>query len=182
MFRHFAALGVALAVGLFSLGDKVYAGDPVEYRVQPGDTVWGIPWRYGVSPAEIAQLNGLRNANLIYAGQRLLIPPPPAGPVHEATATEDEESWFPVPFRISQYCLQGRMASGQWVHEGAAAADASVFAFGTVVEVEGLGTFVVLDRFGWDANMNRLDVWTPDCRDAFQWGIRYRRVRIVHEP
>jgi 3D (Asp-Asp-Asp) domain-containing protein len=50
------------------------------------------------------------------------------------------------------------------------------------VEVEGLGTFVVLDRFGWDANAHRLDVWTPSCQDALRWGVRYRRVRVVHDP
>jgi LysM repeat protein len=43
------------------------------YVVQRGDTVSAIALRYGVSAWAIVQANGLSNANLIYAGQRLVI-------------------------------------------------------------------------------------------------------------
>ena len=42
--------------------------------VRRGETVASIARRYGTSVAAIAALNGLRNPNLIYAGQRLNIP------------------------------------------------------------------------------------------------------------
>lgn len=44
------------------------------YVVQPGDTLWSIALRFGTSPWAIAVANGLRNPNLIYVGQRLIIP------------------------------------------------------------------------------------------------------------
>ena len=42
--------------------------------VRRGETVASIAYRYGTSVSAIASLNGLRNPNLIYAGQRLKIP------------------------------------------------------------------------------------------------------------
>lgn len=44
------------------------------YVVQPGDTLSSIGLKFGVSPQEIAEANGLVNPNLIHAGQVLKIP------------------------------------------------------------------------------------------------------------
>ncbi len=44
------------------------------YVVQRGDTLTKIAARYGTSVQAVVQRNGLRNANLIYVGQRLCIP------------------------------------------------------------------------------------------------------------
>lgn len=43
------------------------------YAVKYGDTVSSIAYRYGTSTNNIVRLNGLANANYIYAGQRLRI-------------------------------------------------------------------------------------------------------------
>ena len=61
--------------------------------VQRGETLYSIARRYGTSVNALVQANGLRNANYIYAGQRLTIPgsggssrgggaPPSGGTVH----------------------------------------------------------------------------------------------------
>jgi LysM repeat protein len=42
--------------------------------VQRGETLWAIALRYGTTPWAIAAANGLWNVNLIYVGQRLVIP------------------------------------------------------------------------------------------------------------
>jgi LysM repeat protein len=50
---------------------------PVEnttYVVQPGDTLFKIAVRFHVTVASLAQANGIRNTNLVYVGQRLVIP------------------------------------------------------------------------------------------------------------
>jgi len=47
---------------------------PTYYVVQPGDTLSGIAWRYGTTVWAIANANGIWNVNLIYVGQRLVIP------------------------------------------------------------------------------------------------------------
>ena len=50
------------------------AGCPRVHYVRYGETLLGIARMYGVSVWDIARLNGIYNLNLIYAGQRLLIP------------------------------------------------------------------------------------------------------------
>lgn len=44
------------------------------YTVQPGDTLWSIAARYGVTPAQILRANNLTDADFIYVGQVLRIP------------------------------------------------------------------------------------------------------------
>lgn len=44
------------------------------YVVQPGDTLYRISVRFGVSMWTLAQVNGIYNINLIFAGQTLVIP------------------------------------------------------------------------------------------------------------
>lgn len=55
-------------------GDNVCA---VWYTVKKGDTLGAIAARYRVTVAQIVKLNNIKNANLIYPGQRLCIPPDP---------------------------------------------------------------------------------------------------------
>lgn len=49
-------------------------GSGTVYVVQPGDNLFRIALRFGVSMDAIAQRNGITNYALIYAGQRLTIP------------------------------------------------------------------------------------------------------------
>jgi LysM repeat protein len=44
------------------------------YAVQPGDTLFSIAMRFGTSVNAIAMANNIRNPNVIFAGQRLVIP------------------------------------------------------------------------------------------------------------
>jgi LysM repeat protein len=55
------------------------------YTVQPGDNLFRIGLRFGVSWVEIAEANGLVNPNQIYAGQVLKIPTSAPGPRPEFT-------------------------------------------------------------------------------------------------
>jgi lipoprotein-anchoring transpeptidase ErfK/SrfK len=69
------------------------------YVVQPGDTLTAIASRYRLSVAALLAANGLANANLIYAGQRLTIPwssPVPAPPLVQPTPT-------PTPTPVPDY-------------------------------------------------------------------------------
>ena len=43
------------------------------YRVRPGDTLWGIAMRYHTTVPALADDNGIRQPNLIYAGELLTI-------------------------------------------------------------------------------------------------------------
>ncbi len=44
------------------------------YIVEPGDTLWQIATRYGVSLRTLMNANGITDANVIWVGQRLVIP------------------------------------------------------------------------------------------------------------
>ncbi|HMM29807.1 MAG: LysM peptidoglycan-binding domain-containing protein [Chloroflexota bacterium] len=60
-------------------------GGGTTHIVQPGENLYRIALRYGTTWPVLAAANGLVNPNLIYSGQRLIIPgagaPPPATPV-----------------------------------------------------------------------------------------------------
>ena len=48
--------------------------DFVVYTVRSGDTLNAIARRYGLTSAKLARSNSIKNPNLIYRGQKLLIP------------------------------------------------------------------------------------------------------------
>ena len=60
---------------------------PSSYRVQPGDTIWDVASKLGVSSRRLAEANNLRNPDHIVAGRALVVPTrsssaaPAAGPI-----------------------------------------------------------------------------------------------------
>ena len=51
----------------------VSSGGAVYYTVQSGDTLSGIATKYGTTYQHLADLNGIVNPNLIYAGQKIRV-------------------------------------------------------------------------------------------------------------
>lgn len=72
LIQLLAAILIAAQVALCAL--PVQAASPTTYIIQRGDTLSLIAQRYNTTVRAIAELNGIVNPNLIYAGQRLLIP------------------------------------------------------------------------------------------------------------
>lgn len=72
------ALIIACCIALLPPGALAAPPDQqgTYHVVAAGETLAGIAARYGVTISEIMLANGISNANLIYAGQRLLIPTP----------------------------------------------------------------------------------------------------------
>ena len=68
MRRQLAALVLALSLPLPSLAAQVV--------IQPGETLSEIAARAGISTQRLMQLNGIRDANRIVAGQKLTVPGP----------------------------------------------------------------------------------------------------------
>src|SRR5258706_10409299 len=60
-----------IAVPALSLNAQ---GTGQTYTVQPGDNLFRISLKFGVTVAAMQQANGIGNANLIYVGQVLQIP------------------------------------------------------------------------------------------------------------
>ena len=67
---------------------KPVTREGVYHTVQLGDTLDKIARAYGVTPAAIIEANGIRNADLVWVGQKLLVPGAarPATPGVAATA------------------------------------------------------------------------------------------------
>ena len=83
-----------------------------------------------------------------------------------------------IKFVATAYSLRGKMANGQNVHSGAIAADPRILPIGTVVFIDGMGTFTVKDTGGAILN-NRIDIWMPDRKQAIKFGKRNVKLRVI---
>ncbi len=74
LFRLLSVI-IVILIGLgFVVPQSAFAATCTQYHVvQRGETLYLIGLRYGVSWTVLAQLNGLSNPNLIFAGQRLCV-------------------------------------------------------------------------------------------------------------
>jgi 3D (Asp-Asp-Asp) domain-containing protein len=82
-------------------------------------------------------------------------------------------------FTATAYSLRGYTASGERVRSGIIAADPRVLPIGTVVHIEGMGTFVVKDT-GGAIKGNRIDIWMAS--GAMKFGRRKVQLRIISKP
>jgi len=71
--RRIETLLLVLAL-ILGLATPVYAQESVVHIVGPGENLFRIALRYGVTVDAIAAANGLSNTHYIYVGQRLIIP------------------------------------------------------------------------------------------------------------
>lgn len=73
---------------------------PIEYVVQSGDVLTKIATRYNVSASELAENNGIKDANKIYPGQKIVIygkKEPDYVDLNEQIPWEEKGQSYPVP-------------------------------------------------------------------------------------
>ena len=78
---------------------------------------------------------------------------------------------------VTAYCDYGIMADGWRVHQGAIAAARNI-PFGSLIEIQGMGTYRVEDR-GGAITTGHLDIWMPNCASAMHFGRWRMSVRIL---
>jgi 3D (Asp-Asp-Asp) domain-containing protein len=80
----------------------------------------------------------------------------------------------PLPVGVTMYCLQGTTRRGRYVRGGIVAADPHLFPLAKYIELyvgrTYLGRFLV-DDTGLRIHGPRIDIWTPSCREARQFGV-----------
>lgn len=79
-------------------------------------------------------------------------------------------------YNVSAYCVSGTMADGNQTYSGAVAASSGL-AFGSLLEIKGMGVYVVEDR-GGAITWRHLDIWMPRCGDAIAFGRQWLLVSV----
>lgn len=91
----------------------------------------------------------------------------------------------PVPVSLTAYCLKGLTRRDRYVRQGIVASDPKVFPLGRYLEVyvgrTYLGRFLI-DDTGGAIKGNKLDVWTPTCREARIFGRQKGTAVLVPRP
>ena len=91
----------------------------------------------------------------------------------------------PVPVELTAYCLRGTTRRDNYVREGIVAADPKVFPLGRYLEVYVGKTYFgrfLIDDTGGVIRGNKLDIWTPTCREARLFGRVKGTAVLVPRP
>jgi len=91
----------------------------------------------------------------------------------------------PVPVSLTAYCLKGMTRRDHYVREGIIASDPKVFPLGRYLEIYVGKTYYgrfLIDDTGGAIKGNKLDIWTPTCREARLFGRVKGTAVLVPRP
>jgi 3D (Asp-Asp-Asp) domain-containing protein len=91
----------------------------------------------------------------------------------------------PVPVSLTAYCLKGLTRRDHYVREGIVASDPKVFPLGRYLEIYVGRTYYgrfLIDDTGGVIKGNKLDIWTPTCREARLFGRVKGTAVLVPKP
>ncbi len=185
-------LVLACCCSLFAISHAAAENEKKEENdiviVKAGDTVSQLAEKYGISIREIVRLNDLKDPDIIYTGQKLIVKRNPVqlssimpamqrgralGKFTLTAYTAGPESTGKQPGDTGY----GITASGNPVVEGITiAVDPEVIPIGSRVFIEGIGYRVAQDT-GSAIKGNRIDVYLEDLAEARQFGVK-RNVRV----
>ena len=90
-----------------------------------------------------------------------------------------------VPVSLTAYCLRGLTRRDHYVREGIVASDPHLFPLGRYLEIyvgrQYYGRFLI-DDTGGAIKRNKLDIWTPTCREARIFGRIKGTAVLVPKP
>ncbi|TYR80678.1 LysM peptidoglycan-binding domain-containing protein [Priestia megaterium] len=163
------------------------------YKVQPGDTLWSVAQRHGISVEQVKQWNNL-SSNTIYINQTLNIAkgnsvpasttPTPSESVTEQKPSSSKELTV-VATAYTAFCAgcSGITKTGIDLrtnpNQKVIAVDPRVIPLGSRVYVEGYGEAIAGD-IGSAIKGNRIDVFIPSQSGAIQWGRRTIKVQVLN--
>ena len=91
----------------------------------------------------------------------------------------------PVPVALTAYCLRGTTRRDHYVREGIVASDPKLFPLGRYLEIYVGKTYYgrfLIDDTGGAIKGNKLDIWTPTCREARIFGRTKGTAVLVPKP
>jgi 3D (Asp-Asp-Asp) domain-containing protein len=91
----------------------------------------------------------------------------------------------PVPVSLTAYCLKGLTRRDHYVREGIIASDPKMFPLGRYLEIYVGKTYYgrfLIDDTGGVIKGNKLDIWTPTCREARLFGRVKGTAVLVPKP
>lgn len=160
--------------------------------VQPGDTLFKISKKYGVTVDQLLAWNNISTPNLIYAGDTITVSSgaapsqsKPAGQQGtQGVAGEAIETMTMTATAYTAYCdgCSGVTANGTDLRANpnakVIAVDPKVIPLGTRVWVEGYGEAIAADT-GGAIKGNKIDVFIPSKEGALAWGRKTVEVTIL---
>jgi 3D (Asp-Asp-Asp) domain-containing protein len=176
-----AAIASALLAGalIFSAQPSVAETLPSQFQQQKQETVTPSAPQpkapAGSSEFQIAVASAATSTEVITAASD------PAGSLTTAEGTSTIPAARSATYVATAYSLGGRTASGFSVSRGLIAADPSVLPLGTRVRVEAgrfSGEYVVADT-GGAVRGKRIDIWTPNSREAMKFGRRLVKLTVL---
>ena len=104
--KSFFLASLEKAPSVATVGETVIAADgSTHYKIQHGDNLGLIANTFGISITQLQRNNGIRNANLIYPGQLLIIKGPSKRPTQYRVRWGDTLAKISRKFRVSLRCL-----------------------------------------------------------------------------
>lgn len=165
-----------------------------QYTVQPGDTLSKIAKEFGVTVSDLQKRNNLKS-DLIIAGQTIAIngeAAAAAAPVKQESAPKQNDQPVNVQKEITVTAtaytandggISGITKTGVDLNANrnakVIAVDPSVIPLGTKVYVEGYGEATAEDT-GGAIKGHKIDLFIPDKKDAFNWGVKTVKVKILN--
>lgn len=165
-----------------------------QYTVQLGDTLSKIAKEFGVTVSDLQKRNNLKS-DLIIAGQTIAIngeAAAAAAPVKQESAPKQNDQPVNVQKEITVTAtaytandggISGITKTGVDLNANrnakVIAVDPSVIPLGTKVYVEGYGEATAEDT-GGAIKGHKIDVFIPDKKDAFNWGVKTVKVKILN--
>ncbi|WP_195780108.1 LysM peptidoglycan-binding and 3D domain-containing protein [Priestia megaterium] len=169
------------------------------YKVQPGDTMWSVAQRHGISISQLKQWNNL-SSNTIYINQVLQVggqaaaqakpsTPSPAAPSTPAPAPAQESKSVSKEITVeatayTAYCAgcSGITATGIDLRSNpnrkVIAVDPRVIPLGSRVYVEGYGEAIAGDT-GGAIKGTRVDLFMASQSSALNWGRKTVKLQIL---
>ncbi|KMY55566.1 peptidoglycan-binding protein [Bacillus sp. FJAT-27231] len=165
------------------------------YTVKPGDTLFKIASRNGLSVQSLKAINGL-SSDRIYAGEKLSLSGQvkgvsasrPAAETKAASAPAQAPQGKTISVSATAYTAKCAGCSGVTAtgidlnanrNAKVIAVDPNVIPLGSKVHVEGYGTAVAGDT-GGAIKGNRIDIHVPTESEALNWGRRTVNVTILN--